>query len=320
MRDWQRPVLLHYALLSPAIIGWAVSGVYGGALVAALRLERSAIANAFRGIGALVGALVAAAAHNLYFLPLGISAGETARALWLRRAWFEVTKGEEGAASPGPVVAGLGRFRQAAGSQIAAQGLLAAAPLVERFVAGAMAIAWISRIEYAYRLLMVCAVLFDGGIAPWLLARGSRLRSTGNFSGRWEEVANSLRAVAAVSAAIGATLAIAAPLVVRTLFLRGSFTETDVSIVTSLLRWYSVGFVANMVVLCAERALLATAQNRRFLQLGVVRVVSRVGCVALFAGTLGVITFPLAYAVSEIIYLGLVVATMYLPAPVAVRA
>ena len=73
MHESRRPALLHYALLTPAIIVWVVSGVYSGALVAALQFERSAVANAFRGLGALAGAAAAGITHNLYFLPVGLS-------------------------------------------------------------------------------------------------------------------------------------------------------------------------------------------------------------------------------------------------------
>lgn len=321
MRASRAPAAIHYLLLVPAIVGWAVSGVYSGALVSALRLERSAAANAFRGLGALVGAGVAGLTHNLHFLPIGLSGGEAIRVYWLRRSWQQTVDTPRDAAVDRTVAAvPLGDFRGAASAQIAAQGLLAATPLIERLVAGAMVVAAISRLEYAFRLLMVCSVLFDGGVAPWLLARWSRMRSVGAFDARWHEVRRSIGVAAAVSVAIGALLALSAPLIVRVVLLHGRFTIADAGVVTSLIRWYSVGFVANMIVLCAERALLATARNRRFLQLGVIRAASRIAIVAIFAGSLGMLTFPVAYAFSEALYLTLVLGSMWAPTPVVVRA
>lgn len=303
MHDARRAAFLHYALLTPAVVGWAVSGVLSGALVAALQFERSAVANAFRGLGALAGAAVAVVTHNLFFLPVGLSAGEALRVLWLRASWRRAVIAGVGPVGDGSVATPLGGFRHAATAQIAAQGLLAATPLIERLVAGAIVVAAISRLEYAYRLLMVCSVLFDGGVAPWLLARWSRMRSIGRFDARWHEVVRSIGYAAAISAAIGALLAIFAPLVVRVVLLHGRFTIGDAAIVTSLVRWYSVGFVANMTVLCAERALLATARNRRFLELGVIRASVRTAIVFLFAGAMGLHVFPLAFALSEFTYL-----------------
>jgi putative peptidoglycan lipid II flippase len=303
MHESRRAALLHYALLTPAIIGWAVSGVYSGALVAAQQFERSAVANAFRGLGALAGASVAGITHNIYFLPVGLSCGEALRVIWLRTSWRRAAAADIGLADDGTDAAPLGDFRRAATAQIAAQGLLAATPLIERLVAGAMVVAAISRLEYAYRLVMVCAVLFDGGVAPWLLARWSRMRSIGRFDARWHEVARSIGFATVISAAIGTLLATLAPLIVRVLFLHGQFTIDDAIVVTSLIRWYSVGFVANMIVLCAERALLATARNRRFLELGIIRAFVRTAIVFLFAGSVGLRVFPLAFALSEITYL-----------------
>jgi putative peptidoglycan lipid II flippase len=319
MRGSRTAASIHYVLLVPAIVGWAVSGVYSGALVSALQLERSAVANGFRGLGALVGATVAAITHNLYFLPIGVSSGEAFRALWLRASWRHTVRSHGEAPVDGPAAAPLGEFRRAATAQVAAQGLLAATPLIERLFAGAMVVGAISHLEYAYRLLMVCAVLFDGGVAPWLLARWSRMRSVGAFDARWSEIVRAIATAAILSGIIGVALALFAPLIVRIVLQHGRFTTADADVVTSLIRWYSVGFVANMIVLCAERALLATARNRRFLQLGMVRAASRLAVVAIVAGTLGILTFPAAYAVSEGLYLTLVLASMWTPALVAAR-
>lgn len=297
--------VLHFALLAPACVGWAVSGVYSGALVAAMRLERSAAANAFRGGGALVGAVFAGATGILYFLPVGLSLGEVARAVWLRHSWNAVTQDypplsarhDDAGAEP------LGPFRRAATAQVAAQGMLAATPLIERLIAGSIVVAGVSRLEYGLRLLMVCAVLFDGGIAPWLLARWSRQRATRGFGARWDEVGGTLLTAAAISGIMAATFAVLAPVVVQILLMHGRFTEADGIVVTSLIRWYTVGFAANMVALCAERALLATARNRRFFELGVIRAVTRVAVVLLLAERFGLYVFPLAYAMSEGAYL-----------------
>jgi putative peptidoglycan lipid II flippase len=307
--------VLHFALLAPACVAWAVSGVYSGALVSALRLERSAAANAFRGGGALVGAGFAGATGVLYLLPLGLSVGEVARAAWLRHSWKAVTQDHPplSVRADNGGVDSLGTFRRAATAQVAAQGMLAATPLIERLIAGSIVVAGVSRLEYGYRLLMVCAVLFDGGIAPWLLARWSRQRATRGFGARWDEVGGTLLTAAAISGIMAATFAVLAPAVVQILLMHGRFTEADGIVVTSLIRWYTVGFAANMIALCAERALLATARNRRFFELGVIRAVTRVVIVLLLTERFGLYVFPLAYAISEGAYLIVVMLQFRVP-------
>ena len=132
------------------------------------------------------------------------------------------------------------------------------------------------------------------------------MRSVGQFNARWDEVRKSLAVVGTMSTAIGLAFAAGAPMIVDTVLRHGRFTAADGSVVTTLIRWYCIGFVANMVVLCAERALLATTRNRRFLQLGVVRALTRLASIFLLAASFGVLVFPFAYAISELTYLTLV--------------
>ena len=132
------------------------------------------------------------------------------------------------------------------------------------------------------------------------------MRATAGFTARWDQVRSTLVAVSYIAAAIGVAVALGAPLIVSVLLRHGRFTAADGSVVTNLIRWYAIGFVANMIVLCAERALLATARNRQLLEFGSVRALTRLGIVFLAVTTLALTTFPIAYGISEIVYLSLI--------------
>ena len=312
--------LLYFACLVPAVIAWPAAGVLAGSLTAAGRLERSAVGNGFRGAGALLGAAVAAMTGQLLFVAVGLSLGEVSRVLWLagewRRSAIHWRRSLDGASAPP-----LENFRGAATAQVTAQAALAAAPLIERFVAGAIAVAAISRVEYAWRLVAVFTVVFDGGVAPWLLARWSQLRSGGGFTARWEQIVRPLGAATALALLIALGLSAGAGPIVRTLFAHGAFTDADVTVVARLLRVYALGFAANMIALCAERALLATGQNRLFLRLGWIRVGVRLAVVLAAMRPLGLYALPIGYAASEAVYLVAMLSTLRrATAPVLARA
>ncbi|MGH7539260.1 MAG: hypothetical protein ACREMF_11550, partial [Gemmatimonadales bacterium] len=177
-------VLRFYLLLAPAAVAWCVAGLYTGSLVSGWHLEVGAIGYGFRGAGAVLGALAGAAVHELWPVAVGVSLGEWGRVWWLRTHWRRaltgVAEGVDGTPERGFVVA--------AASQMAAHGLLSGAQFLERFLVGTVAIAAISRVEYANRLIMVAAVLFDGGIGPWLLARWANVRVHHGLRSDWVTV------------------------------------------------------------------------------------------------------------------------------------
>ncbi len=304
-----------YLLMAPAVVAWCVAGVLSGALTAAWRLETSALGNAFRGVGALLGAVVAAVLHSLWPVAVGLSVGEIARAAWLGRRWT-------GALRPvpeGEATASLVGFPSAVVHLVATQAVLILAPFVERFIVGTVALAAISHVEYATRLVTVASVAFDGGVGPWLLARWANLRARSELHLKWTQVYRLLAFGAVAALAISALIAIAAQPLVRVLLLHGAFSESDAETVTRLLRWYAGSFFFTMTALCIERLLLARSQYRLFLGLGVIRASLRLTTLAILIPRLGIIALPVANGVADAVHAAaLLVATRLRPTvPVA---
>jgi len=196
----------------------------------------------------------------------------------------------------------------AAASQMAAQGAVSAAQFIERFLVGTVAAAAISRVEYANRLIMVAAVVFDSAVAPWLLARWSNARERADLRSDWSTVYQPIMLAVLAACGVAGMIALAAPLIVAVILYHGAFTAADASVVTQLLRWYAVGYLFNMGALCVERLLLARTQNRLFAVLSGVRAMVRVGVILLLLSRVGVVALPIGYLVAEALYFGALMA------------
>jgi peptidoglycan biosynthesis protein MviN/MurJ (putative lipid II flippase) len=294
-----RQVLWFYVLLSPAAVAWCIAGLYSGSLVSAWRLEASAVGYGFRGAGALVGACAGGVVRELWPVALGVSVGEWGRVWWLRMHWTRALRAMDDGSGGRPEKG----FVAAAGHQMLAQGLLSGAQFFERFLVGTVAVAAISRIEYAYRLIMVAAVLFDGGVGPWLLARWANVRVRERLRSDWTTVYQPLVFAGLLALLLSWIIAAGAPMIVGVILHHGAFTGADATIVTLVLRWYAVGFFFNMSALCVERLLLARAQNRLFAGLAAVRAGVRLGVILLSLGRLGILALPAGYIASEATYL-----------------
>jgi len=292
-------VFAFYVLLAPTSVAWCVAGLYSGSLVSGWRLEVGAIGYVFRGIGALLGAAFGAWLHHLWPVAIGASLGECGRVWWLRVHWRSLLRSLDVGESGSPERGLLG----AAASQMTAQGLISGAQLIERFIVSALAVAAVSYVEYANRLIMVAAILFDGGIAPWLLARWSHLQVRDSLPSNWDLVYKPILAGVAVAGAVGVFLALFASEIVEIVLQRGAFTVSDASVVATLLKWYAFGYVFNMGSLCVERLLLARAQNYSLARLSVLRALVRVGAVVIYVRQLGILALPVGYCVAEVVYL-----------------
>lgn len=294
------PLLLtYYLLLVPGAVGWCAAAIVSGSLTSGWRLEEAAIANAFRGLGALGGALAGALVKDLWPIAVGVSVGEWCRVYWLHTKWL----GLVGEAPVGDDVETGHGFVRAATHQMGAQGLLSGAQFLERFLVGGVAVAAVSHVEYAFRLVMVASVLFDGGLAPWLLARWSNERVRGMLRSDWVGVYRLVAAGAGAALVVAAVLAGGASTIVRVLFKHGAFGADDALVVANVLRWYAFGYFLNMTNLCFERLLLARAQNRLFLFLGGARSLVRLGAVVSLLRVAGVLALPMGYLIAESVYL-----------------
>ncbi len=300
-------VFAMYLLLAPTGIACCIAGVYSGCLGAGWKLESVIISNSFRGIGALAGALVGGAILQMWPVAVGLCAGETARAIWLRRRWRSLL------AEQLPVAAGdtprtdLRRYRRDAIYQAGTNVILWIPPILDRIVAGGIAVAAISDVDYAYRTAMLAAILFDGGIAPWLLARWSNLRASETLASTWANVYRPICLAACAAVALGLGVFVTAPLIVQILLEHGKFKSSDARVVVDLLRWYGIGLIMNMTALCFERLLLARSSNRAYFLSCVPRVIVRIAVLFALLPSQGLLALPAAYVAAETFYLGLLV-------------
>jgi putative peptidoglycan lipid II flippase len=289
--------LLMFTLLAPTAIASCVGGVYSGTLVAGFRLERTAASNAFRGLGGLAGVMAAAAVHRLWPIPIGLAAGEFARMLWLRAG----ARSLAAAAVDGAAVPVEKTFRRAAAYQASVQMLFATPTLERLFVSGIPSA--ISHVEYAVRVITIATIAFDGGLAPWLLARWTNQHSDGQLVTDWRGVYRPLAVGAALATLGGVLLAALAPLCVRVLFQRGAFHASDAAVVSSLLRWYAPGFAVYMTGFCLERLILARGENALFLRMNVLRTGVRLAVVLVGLPRAGMYALPIALLAAETAYL-----------------
>jgi peptidoglycan biosynthesis protein MviN/MurJ (putative lipid II flippase) len=158
-------------------------------------------------------------------------------------------------------------------------------------------------LEYATRLLGVPAVLFDGAIAPLLLARWSEEIAA---HGREPPRAEVVRIVAkGLALALGCALALvaSAPLVVHLLLAHGRFTSSSEVAVVRLLQLLAVGFVATMGALMLERFYLASTRNRTLAVLSLCRAGIRVVSVWFLLPSYGLTAFAIGYALADWSYL-----------------
>ncbi|PYP70743.1 MAG: hypothetical protein DMD41_14190 [Gemmatimonadetes bacterium] len=178
-----------------------------------------------------------------------------------------------------------------------------AAPVLEKLMAVSLAAGAASHLEYAYRLLAIPAVLFDGALAPMLLARWSQaVAATGRppaAAELWRPVGKGL----GLAGAIGLTTALLAPGLVHVLLLHGRFRPEDAATVSGVLQGLSIGFVATMATLLLERFYIAAARTGTIATYSSLRAAVRVLVALVLLRRLGILAFVIGYAVAEWGYL-----------------
>lgn len=276
-------------------VAWCAASAYAGSLVAIWKLEVAAIGSIWRGVGGGLGILVAWATQSVVPVAVGLTLGECARVWWLRARLARFL----GSARPAPVTPACDQdFVRAARQQSVAQGVLAMSPFLERIVAASLAVGVLSHLEYASRLLVLPALLIEGGFAPILLARWSgRVSDRGRLTS--DDVTRPLGLMLCLIAALSIVVWALAPLGVRALLQRSAFSAADTAVVAMLLRLLALGFGFSMFALLVERAFLAERRNRLLGTLAIVRVSVRLLVLVTFVRSMGIVAFPLAFVVAE---------------------
>jgi putative peptidoglycan lipid II flippase len=283
-------------LLTPLAVLWPVCAAYSGGLIARWRIGLASGSMLWRGAGALAGLAAALLGGGLLAIAAGLGAGELGRLIWLRSRLLRVIAPESQGSQ------GIPGFGSAASAQVLAAATGASAPFIERILATTLGSGGVSMLEYAARLLIVPAVLFEGGLAPLLLARWSNDLASGKIPER-REVVRAVGKGILLAAAIAGALALLAHPAVQLLLGHGRLSAGDVTAIANLLRLLAIGFVATMGALLLERFYLAHAKNRRLALLALMRVAVRIGVVVIVLPTMGLSGFAVGYAAAEWAYL-----------------
>ena len=287
-------VLVYAAWLTPFVLLMSAASVHGGALVAEHDIAASTGSVAWRGAGGLLGLLAGGATHHLWIVGLGLGAGELARVVWLRRR--VLGKARELTA---PETEPTAHFPRAALGIVTAGFLLGAVPVIEKLIALRLGPGAASDLEYASRLIVVPAVVFDGSLAPQLLAGWSeRLVVHGRVPSRgdvWRAVLPGL----GIAAAGAVLIVLLAPLLVTVVLHHGRFAAQDAVLVSRLLRLLAIGFIGSMGSLLACQAYFATSRSTLFAALTFCRGALRVSVGLALLSSVGLMAFGYGFAVAE---------------------
>jgi len=294
-----RSAVIRYAVcFTPFAVAWCVAAVFAGALVSQWRIATATGSMLWRGAGAMLGLAAAPFGGGLLAVAMGLGVGEMCRGWWMRwRLWREVP--------PSPTRQGtsLRPLSRAALAQAAAGAATGLAPVVERLLAVSLGIGAVSHLEYAVRLLIVPAVLFDGALAPLLLVSWTSHITKLGTPPSTRDVLGAVSRGMALAAGLAALLVLFAPTFVHLVLGRGRFGSEDLLVVGSLLRVLAIGFVATMGALLLERLYLASTRNRILAALSVGRVALRLGAVLALLPSRGILAFGFAYAIADWVYL-----------------
>lgn len=296
-------VARYVACFTPLLLLWGAASVYAGALVAHGDIAAATGSLLWRGAGGLAGLGLAPVGGGLAGVALGLGAGELCRLWWLRRR----AGAKASWAGAAPAAAALGSFPHAAAALAFAGVAMAAVPVVEKLIATSLGPGSVSHLEYATRLLIIPAVLFDGALAPTLLARWSRAVAAEGRALSGSDVFRPLGKGLVLAAVCAGAMAALAPVVVSVLLEHGRFTADDAEVVARLLRVLCLGFVANMGAILVERAFLAAARNRVLAGLSLLRAALRVVTALSLLSSYGILAFGVGYAVAEWCYFAVLV-------------
>jgi putative peptidoglycan lipid II flippase len=293
----RRQVMIYAACFAPLVVLWCTSSVYAGGMVSQDSIGYATGSTLCRGLVGLVVLLMAPKGFGLSAVALGIGLGELVRA-WLLRSRLLRSVSTE------PYRPSKSRpFGRAAVAQVLAGIAGNSAPVAERFLAGSLGAGAVSRLEYASKLIVIPGLVFDGALAPLLLARWSqRIAVSREPLGRVEVIRAAMKGFF-IAAVISVFVYLVADAAVRILLHHGRFHGADAAAVTSLLRLLTIGFVASMTALIVERYYLASAKNRLLAALSVGRLSIRVLTAIVFLPRMQLLAFAIGFAAAEFAYL-----------------
>jgi peptidoglycan biosynthesis protein MviN/MurJ (putative lipid II flippase) len=175
--------------------------------------------------------------------------------------------------------------------------------LIERLIATSLGVGYASKLEYAARILAVPAVVFDGALAPALLADWSNGVAVHGTAPSHRAIRRAVVGGLGVALGCAAGVAWLAPDIVPALLGHGGLHSEELVEITALLQLFCAGFPATMGALLLERLFLAMSANRVLAVLGAARAVVRLVVVLGALRDYGLTSFALGYAVADWCYL-----------------
>ena len=294
----RKQIAVFLVCLTPLATLWAQAAVLGGALVSQWAIAPATGSMLWRGVGALMGFGAVSVGAGLWAVPLGLGLGEGMRVWWLRlvvnRRLPPQSPGQHPSISP---------LMHAVGAQIVASAAIGAAPLIERVLALRLGAGAASYLEYAVRLLVIPTVLFDGALAPLLLAKWSLVAATNGPMPAKRDVFRATGKGLAAALVCALVVFVFGPFIVEVVLLRGRFSHTDAAAVADLLRLFTLGFVATMGALLVERFYIATRRNQLLAWLSVARAAVRIATAYSLLARLGLKAFAVGCIVADWTYL-----------------
>ena len=313
--DVRVPITRYAVLFLPLAVAWCAAAVFGGALVSQWHIATATASMLWRGFGALLGLSMVRFGGGLSTVAIGLGVGEVCRAWWLRkRLWRTIPE------SPGGVIAPVGPLQRAAAAQATASAAIGVVPVIERLLAMSLGVGAVSHLEYAVRLLIVAAVLFDGALAPLLFAKWTGQVTEARVPLTPRRVLRPVRGGLLLATACAVLLVLFARPFVTLLLSHGRFQSADTLVVVTLLRVLAVGFVATMGALLLERLYLATTRNRLLAMLSFGRAALRLGAVITLLPSRGILAFAFAYVIADWTYLLALIALVRTPPVVEAAA
>ncbi len=255
-------IALYLWLLVPFNVLAGVSGLLAGTLNARHDYWSAAISPLFRWLTVLASIVLLGRALGAASLLLGYTLGEGLRLLLLTRQVRAHFARVQGAPAAGSVSTELRHFLRSAAAQVAASGVLALVPIVDRSMARRLPAGAISLLEYADRIWQVPVGFAMSGLLVVVLSKWSHDLHGGsarpNVVDQTRRTATFVALVAIVPCAI--VIWFRQP-IGALLFAHGRFPLTEVPKVADTLGAYVLGIPTYLAGLTYTRAFLAQKRS-----------------------------------------------------------
>ncbi len=179
-------------------------------------------------------------------------------------------------------------------------GLLVALPPLQRIMSSVDSASGAATAHYGLQSLQVAQLLLIGGLAVAAFADWSHLTDRAELGAALARATAFGGLLLVFAAAVGA---VAAPSMVRILFQRGSFTESDADAVVSVVRLGVIGFAAEGIALILAQVLVASQRNWLAIRISAVRFAATATLTIIGGVVAGANGVAIAYSIGAVITL-----------------